>query len=61
MNKSELLASAITVLIVVGLVAFRLLWVGSQAAAGAALGSLPMLPKTWRRWLLGEHNATSTR
>jgi hypothetical protein len=61
MNKSELIASATTVLIVLGLVAFRLLWAGSQAAAGSALGSLPMLPKTWRRWLLGEHGAPPAR
>ena len=61
MNKSELIASATTVLIVLGLVAFRLLWAGSQAAAGSALGRLPMLPKSWRRWLLGEPAGTSTR
>jgi hypothetical protein len=61
MNKSQLIASAVTVLIVAGAIAFRLLWAGSQAASGAALGSLPILPKSWRRWLLGEHDASSTR
>ena len=61
MNKSELITSAITILIVAGAVAFRLLWAGSQAASSAALGSLPMLPKSWRRWLLGEHNSTPAR
>lgn len=35
-----------------GLVAFRLLWAGSQVAAGAGLGGLPRwLPQTWRRWI----------
>ena len=61
MNKSELIASAITVLIVAGAITFRLLWAGSQAASAAALGSLPIIPKSWRRWLLGEHDATPTR
>jgi len=61
MNKSQLIASAITILIGAGAVAFRLLWAGSQAASSVALGNLPMLPKSWRRWLLGEHNATSVR
>lgn len=48
MNKASLL----TVLFVMGLVAFRLLWAGSQVAAGAGLGGLPRwLPQTWRRWI----------
>ena len=60
MNKTALL----TVLFVMGLVAFRLLWGGSQVAAGAGLGGLPRwLPQTWRswirRWLFGERGTLS--
>jgi hypothetical protein len=61
MNKSQLMGSAITVLILAGAITFRLLWAVSQAASAAALGSLPILPKSWRRCLLSEHNATYTR
>lgn len=52
MNKSDLLALAITILVVLGLVAYRLLWAASSAAA---LGNFPLLPKAWHRWLFGEH------
>lgn len=55
MNKSDLLALAITILVVLGLVAYRLLWAASSAASAAALGNFPLLPKAWHRWLFGEH------
>ena len=61
MNKSSLLASALTVIFVLGLVAYRLLWAGSQLASGAGLGRFPKFPKTLRRWLFGEPNETSTK
>jgi hypothetical protein len=59
MNKSNLIASIITVLFVVGLVAYRLLWAASSVASSAGLGRWSALPKSWRRWLLGEHKETS--
>jgi hypothetical protein len=58
MNKSNLIASVLTVLFVLGLVAYRLLWAASSVAAAAGLGRLSQLPKSWRRWLLGEHKDT---
>ena len=54
MHKPDLLALAITILVVLGVVAYRLLWVASGTASAAGLGRLPMLPKGWRRWLHGE-------
>lgn len=57
MNKSDLLALAITILVVFGIIVYRLLWAASGAASVAALGHFPLLPKAWRRWLFGEHTA----
>jgi len=59
MNKSAMIASFVTVLFVTGIVAYRLLWAASSVASAAGLGRLPKLPKTWRRWLFGEHNSPS--
>lgn len=59
MNKSSLIATTLTVLFVLGLVAYRLLWAASGVASAAGLGRLPKLPKSWRRWLLGEHEDAS--
>jgi hypothetical protein len=61
MNQSSLIAAALTVLLVIGLVIFRLLWAASQTASAAGLGRLPMLPKSWRRWLFGERDDSPTR
>jgi hypothetical protein len=66
MNKSSLIASILTVLFVMGLVAYRLLWAGSQLAAGAGLRGLPgWLPQTWRRWIhrwiFGERGTLSSK
>jgi uncharacterized membrane protein YciS (DUF1049 family) len=60
MNMSTLIASLLTVVFVLGLIIFRLLWAASQVASLAGLGRLPKLPKSWRRWLFDEHNDTST-
>jgi hypothetical protein len=54
MDKSNLIASGLTVLIVLGLVAYRMLWAASGVASVAAQGRISMLPKSLRRWLLGE-------
>lgn len=59
MNKSALIASALTVLFVLGLVVYRLLWAASSVASAAGLGRVPKLPKSWRRGLFDEHNDTS--
>jgi hypothetical protein len=59
MNTSTLIASLLTVVFVLGLVIFRLLWAASQVASLAGLGRLPKLPKSWRRWLFDEPNDTS--
>ena len=56
MNKSSLIASTVTILFVLGIVVYRLLWAASQVASSAGLGRLPKLPKSWRRWLFDEHN-----
>ncbi|MGB7435902.1 MAG: hypothetical protein WBR26_22500 [Candidatus Acidiferrum sp.] len=58
MHRPDLLAFGITLFIVIGLVAYRVLWAASSAASSAALGRLPILPKSWRRWLLGERQNT---
>jgi hypothetical protein len=60
MNGQHLLALLITALIVIGLLTYRLLWAASGAASAAGLGRLPILPKSWRRWLLGERPHTRT-
>jgi hypothetical protein len=60
MNKSAMIASFFTVLVVLGVVAYRLLWAASSVASAAGLGRLPKLPKGWRRWLFGEHNSSSS-
>jgi len=53
-HKPETLAFALTALFVSGLVAYRLLWLASQLAAGAALGRFPhRVTTSLRRWLLG--------
>lgn len=60
MSSSTLVASGVTVLIVLAAIIFRLLYLGSQVAGLAALGRLPKLPKSWRRFLFGEHDDRSS-
>ena len=59
MDKSNWIASVVTVLFVLGLVAYRLLWAASSAASATALGRLSIMPKSWHRWLLGEKKKAS--
>jgi hypothetical protein len=59
MNKSAMIASLFTVLVVLGVVAYRLLGQRHPLLGGAGLGRLPKLPKSWRRWLFGETNSPS--
>jgi hypothetical protein len=59
MDKSTLIATSLTFLLVLGLVAYRLLWAASSVAAAAGLGRFSILPKGVRRWLFGEHNDAS--
>lgn len=61
MNHSSLVATVLTVLFVLALVIFRVLWAASQTASAAGLGRLPILRKSWRRWLLGERNDSISR
>jgi hypothetical protein len=61
MNKSSLIASAVTVLFVLGIVVYRLFWAAAQVASLAGLGRLPKLSRSWRRWLFDERHDTSTR
>jgi len=56
MSTSTLIASGVTVLIVLAAITFRLLLGASQVAGLAALGRLPKLPKSWRRLLFDEHD-----
>lgn len=51
-----MIASFFTVLFVLGIVAYRLLWAASSIASAAGLGRLPKLPKGWRRWFFDEHD-----
>jgi hypothetical protein len=53
MDSSDLLAAALLVLFVVGLVLVRLAFAASQLAVGAALGRFK-IPRVWERWLFGE-------
>jgi hypothetical protein len=55
MTMPAVIASGIAILIVLGAVAFRLLLGAGQLASASALGRLN-LPKSWRRFLLGERN-----
>jgi hypothetical protein len=59
MNISTLIASLLTIVFVLGLIIFRLLWAASSVTALAGLGRLPRLPKSWRRWLFDEHKSAS--
>ena len=59
MNESNLIASIVTALVVVGLVAYRLLWAASSFAGFAGPGQVPKVLKSWRRLLHGEHKETS--
>jgi hypothetical protein len=63
MDKPQLIAAILTALFVVGLVAFRLLWAGSQLSAGLGLNRLPnrWVPAKLRRWLFGEAEPKPTR
>lgn len=56
MDHSKLIAVAVTILFVAGLLLFRLVWAASQVASASALGRLPKLPESWRRWLFDERN-----
>ena len=58
MYSSTLIASLLTIAVVVGLVIFRLLR-GASVHDMSALGRSTTLPKSWRRWLYDEHNGTS--
>jgi hypothetical protein len=59
MSTPALIASAAAVLIVVAAIVFRLLVGASQVAGLAALGRLPKLPRSWRRFLLDERSDKS--
>jgi hypothetical protein len=59
MHKSTLIATSLTVLSVLGLVVYRLLWAASSVAAAAGRGGFSKIPKGVRRWLFGEHNHAS--
>jgi len=59
MDKSTLMATLLTVLLLLGLVVYRLLWAAPSVAAAAGLGRFSRLPKGVRRWLFGERNDAS--
>ena len=56
-NIFAVVLTGLTVLFVVGLVLFRLLWAGSQLAG---FGTLPRGLEKLQRWLQGEGNSVST-
>jgi hypothetical protein len=60
MNTSALIASGVAILVVLAAIIFRLLFGASQVAGAAALGRLPKLPKSWRRFLFDEHDDRSS-
>ena len=60
MNTPALIATGVTVLIVLAAIIFRLLFGASQVVALAGLGRLPKLPKSWRRFLFDEHDGKSS-
>jgi hypothetical protein len=51
-----MIASFFTILVVLGVVAYRLLWAASSVASAAELGRLPKLPKSWRRRFFDKRN-----
>jgi hypothetical protein len=58
MNDSGLVASILTVLLVLALVIYRLLWGALQAAAIVALGRF-RFPRGLQHWLFGEPSQRS--
>jgi hypothetical protein len=60
MHKTDVIAAVLTVLFVLGLILFRLLWAGSQLTAAAGLGRFPQFPDGLRRWLFGERDRNRT-
>jgi len=58
MTVPTIIATGVAVLVVVGAVAFRLLFGASQVAAAGALGRV-RLPKSWQRFLYGERKERS--
>jgi hypothetical protein len=58
MNKSTLIASLLTVAVVLGFAIFRLLK-GASVYDLSALGRSSILPKSWRGWLYDEHDGIS--
>lgn len=58
MSKADLVAFVFTSLLVLGIVAYRLLWMASGTASAAGLGRLPKLPEGLRRFLYGEKKVT---
>lgn len=49
----------LALVVVVGVVIFRLLMTASQLGSTTTLGPLAKLPKSWRRWLFDERNSRS--
>lgn len=60
MHKADMIAVAITILFVLGLVLLRLLGLGTQLAAAGGLGRFPRFPQRLQRWLFGERDRTYT-
>jgi hypothetical protein len=58
MTTPAIIASGVAILVVLGAVTFRLLVGAGQLTSAHALGRLN-LPKSWRRFLLGERDNTS--
>jgi hypothetical protein len=59
MSTPNVLAVSLTALFLLGVILYRLAWAGSSIASASAQGRLPMLPKQFRNWLLGERNKTT--
>ena len=56
-NIFAVVLTGLTVLLILGLVLFRLLWAGSSLAG---FGTLPRSLGKLQRWLHGEHKSVST-
>jgi hypothetical protein len=60
MDKNQILAAVLVGILVAGIAVYRLLWMGSAAAAGAGVRRFPRTPGKLLRWIFGQHGHSSS-
>jgi len=61
MDKQQIVTAVIVGVLVVGIAVYRLLWVGSSAAAGAGLRRFPKTPGNLLKWFVGGSEGEKSR